>query len=154
MNKKVRDISCSLLFLITGVFIFIQSLEIKAMMGKDIGSAFMPKVIAIALIGISVLKLILTLLDMSKPQEKKEDIDNMGGLLTIAALLFYVLTFEFLGFIISTAAYLFFQMTILSNDKNRKLILFGIISIIVSVVIYALFVYLIDRPLPIGILGF
>lgn len=154
MNKKIRDITCSLLFLVTGIFIYAQALGIKSMMGKDIGSGFMPKVIAVSLVAISGLKLILTVLDKSKSQAKKEDVDNMGGLLTISALLFYVLTFEILGFIISTAAYLFFQMTILSNDKNRKIALFAVISISVSVVIYALFVYAIDRPLPYGIFGF
>lgn len=155
MNNKTRDIICSIIFLLTGLFLFQQSLEIKSIMEKDLGSGFMPKVIAVSLVAIAVLKLVLSIVKKdSENKSSKEDSDSMGGLLTIGALLFYVLTFEIIGFILSTALYLFFQITILSNQENRKLGLFLIISIGFSVAIYGLFVYLIDRPLPIGILGF
>ncbi|MDD7391878.1 MAG: tripartite tricarboxylate transporter TctB family protein [Fusobacterium gastrosuis] len=155
MNNKTRDIICSIIFLLTGLFLFQQSLEIKSIMEKDLGSGFMPKVIAVSLVAIAVLKLVLSIVKKdSENKSSKEDSDSMGGLLTIGALLFYVLTFEIIGFILSTALYLFFQITILSNQENRKLGLFLIISVGFSVAIYGLFVYLIDRPLPIGILGF
>lgn len=155
MNNKTRDIICSIIFLLTGLFLFQQSLGIKSIMEKDLGSGFMPKVIAVSLVAIAVLKLVLSIVKKdSENKSSKEDSDSMGGLLTIGALLFYVLTFEIIGFILSTALYLFFQITILSNQENRKLGLFLIISIGFSIAIYGLFVYLIDRPLPIGILGF
>lgn len=154
MNNKTRDIICSIAFLLTGVFLFQQSSKIIPIMEKDLGSGFMPKVIAICLVFIALLKLILTFLSKENKEKKKEDTDNMGGLLTIGALLFYVLTFEILGFILSTAAYLFAQITILSNEKNRNLILFLVISVGTAVSIYALFVYGISRPLPVGLLGF
>lgn len=155
MNNKTRDIICSIIFLLTGVFLFQQSLGIKSIMEKDLGSGFMPKVIAVSLIAIATLKLVLSVVKKdSENKSSKEDSDNMGGLLTIGALLFYVLTFEIIGFILSTALYLFFQITILSNQENRKLGLFLIISVGFSVAIYGLFVYFIDRPLPVGILGF
>lgn len=155
MNNKTRDIICSIIFLLTGLFLFQQSLGIKSIMEKDLGSGFMPKVIAVSLVAIAVLKLVLSIVKKdSENKSSKEDSDSMGGLLTIGALLFYVLTFEIIGFILSTALYLFFQITILSNQENRKLGLFLIISVGFSIAIYGLFVYLIDRPLPIGILGF
>lgn len=155
MNNKTRDIICSIIFLLTGLFLFQQSLGIKSIMEKDLGSGFMPKVIAVSLTTIALLKLVLSIVKKdSENKSSKEDSDSMGGLLTIGALLFYVLTFEIIGFILSTALYLFFQITILNNQENRKLGLFLIISIGFSIAIYGLFVYLIDRPLPIGILGF
>ena len=156
MKNKTRDIICSLLFLALGIFMFSQALKITSIMGKDLGSGFMPKVIAVALVLISLLKLILTFFEKNQSEEEKsnDNQDSKGGLLTIGALLFYVLTFEILGFIISTTAYLFIQMLIFSDDKNRKPLLFLIISVAFSIATYSLFVYVIQKPLPTGILSF
>ena len=156
MKNKTRDIICSLLFLILGIFMFSQALKITSIMGKDLGSGFMPKVIAVALVLTSLLKLIVTFFEKNPSEEEKENNnqDSKGGLLTIGALLFYVLTFEILGFIVSTTAYLFIQMLIFSDEKNRKPLLFLIISVVFSIATYVLFVYLIQKPLPTGILSF
>ena len=156
MKNKTRDIICSLLFLALGIFMFSQALKITSIMGKDLGSGFMPKVIAVALVLISLLKLILTFFEKNQSEEEKsnDNQDSKGGLLTIGALLFYVLTFEILGFIISTTAYLFIQMLIFSDDKNRKPLLLLIISVVFSIATYILFVYVIQKPLPTGILSF
>lgn len=156
MKSKTRDIVCSLLFLIVGIFTFVNALEIKPLMTKDLGSGFMPKVIGVSLVVIAAIKLVLTLTNKKelKNETSNNDIDQKGGLLTIGLFLFYVVTFEMLGFIVSTVVYLFFQMLILSNDKNRNCKLFGLISVAFSVGVYALFVYVINRPLPVGIFGF
>ncbi|PMC67845.1 tripartite tricarboxylate transporter TctB family protein [Fusobacterium nucleatum] len=156
MKNKTRDIICSLLFLILGIFMFSQALKITSIMGKDLGSGFMPKVIAVALVLTSLLKLIATFFEKNPSEEEKENNnqDSKGGLLTIGALLFYVLTFEILGFIVSTTAYLFIQMLIFSDEKNRKSLLFLTISVVFSIATYVLFVYLIQKPLPTGILSF
>ena len=50
--------------------------------------------------------------------------------------------------------YLFVQIYILSNRENRNYKLFALVSVITPIVIYALFVYAIDMPLPEGILSF
>lgn len=156
MNNKTRDYICSLLFLFSGIFIFINSIDIVPLMGKDLGSGFMPKVIGVSLVVISLIKLVLVFYNSKnyKEETKKEDIDSKGGLLTIGISLFYIITFNFLGFITSTILYLFFQMLILSNEKNRNIKLFAVISIGFSVFLYILFVYVISKPLPVGILGF
>lgn len=156
MKNKTRDIICSLLFLILGIFMFSQALKITSIMGKDLGSGFMPKVMAVALVLTSLLKLIVTFFEKNPSEEEKENNnqDSKGGLLTIGALLFYVLTFEILGFIVSTTAYLFIQMLIFSDEKNRKPLLFLTISVVFSIATYVLFVYLIQKPLPTGILSF
>ena len=135
---------------------FSQALKITSIMGKDLGSGFMPKVIAVALVLTSLLKLIATFFEKNPSEEEKENNnqDSKGGLLTIGALLFYVLTFEILGFIVSTTAYLFIQMLIFSDEKNRKSLLFLTISVVFSIATYVLFVYLIQKPLPTGILSF
>ena len=154
MTNKQRDYACSVLFLIFCSFMFIQSLSIHSMMDKDVGSGFVPKIVAMAIIVISAIKLLLTFLSKKSEEAKKSDEDIMGGLLTIVLLAIYVVLFKPLGFILSTFIYLFFQITLLSTEKNRNLILFGIISVVAPVVIYALFVYVIKMPLPTGLLSF
>ena len=155
MTDKKRDLLCSVIFLVFGIFMFVQSAAIKPLMGsKDLGSGFVPKIIAGCIIVIAGVKLIMTL--TSKKEEKKieNDEDKMGGLLTIALLLIYSVLFNTLGFILSTVLYLFAQMLILSVERNRKIPLFAVIAVVAPVVIYALCVYVIKMPLPAGLLSF
>jgi hypothetical protein len=154
MKDKTRDLLCSVLFLTFGIFMFFQSLGIVSKIERDLGSGFMPKIVAGVLIAISIIKLIVTLTSKKENMVEETDRDMLGGLLTIAVLAAYVLLFDILGFLISTTVYLFLQILILSNEKNRRIGLFAIISIIVSVVIYILFVYVIKMPLPYGIFEF
>lgn len=154
MTDRKRDISCAVLFLVFGVFMFFQALPIEPIMGKDLGSGFVPKIIAGAIIVIALVKLALVLFSKEKETKLKNDDDMMGGLLTVAALLVYMSIFKSVGFILSTALYLFVQITILSDEKNRNLPLFGVISVVAPLAIYALFVYAIKMPLPTGIFSF
>ncbi|MEA5137451.1 MAG: tripartite tricarboxylate transporter TctB family protein [Candidatus Fimivivens sp.] len=154
MTNKQRDILCSVLFLVFGAFVFVQALPIKPVMGKDIGSGFMPKIIGASIIVIAAVKLVLTLISKASAAKASTDDDLKGGLWTIAALLAYVLLFDRLGFILSTALYLFVQILVLSNEQNRNLKLFVAISVVTPVAIYALFVYVIKMPLPAGLLNF
>lgn len=154
MTNKQRDILCSVLFLVFGAFVFIQSLPIKPIMGKDLGSGFMPKIIGAAIFIIAAVKLVLTLMSRAPSAKAASDDDLKGGLWTIAALSAYVLLFDRLGFILSTALYLFVQTLVLSNEQNRSLKLFAAISVVTPVAVYALFVYVIKMPLPAGLISF
>lgn len=154
MTNKQRDLLCSILFLACGVFVLTQSATIKPIMGKDLGSGFMPKIVAAAMILLSGIKLILTLISKKPAAKLESDDDLLGGLMTIMALSAYVLLFEYLGFILSTGLYLFIQILLLSNEKSRNIKLFAAISVITSVAVYAIFVYVINMPLPAGFIAF
>ena len=154
MTDKKRDLVCSVVFLVFGGFMFFMSMSIQPMMEKDVGSGFVPKVIAAAIVVVAFIKLVLTLVSKKESGAAGTDEDMKGGLLTIAALAAYVLLFQTLGFIISTVLYLFVQITVLSNEENRSMPRFGIISVVTPVVVYVLFVYVIKMPLPIGLFGF
>lgn len=154
MTNKQRDLLCSVLFLACGVFILTQSAAIEPIMGKDLGSGFMPKIVAAVIIVLSGIKLILTLISKKQAAKVESDDDLRGGLLTILALSAYVLLFEYLGFILSTGLYLFIQILVLSNEKNRNIKLFAAISVITPAAVYAVFVYVINMPLPAGLIAF
>lgn len=154
MTNKQRDYLCSILFLIFGIFLFIQSMGIKTLMSQDVGSGFTPKIVSGAIVVCSIWKLALTVLSKKADTGSKSDDDTKGGIFTICLLAAYVLLFDSLGFLISTVVYLFLQILVLSNENNRNLPLFGIISVVAPVVVYVLFVYVIKMPLPTGPMGF
>lgn len=153
MSDKKKNILISILFIIFGAFVYVQSLEIDTVMQNDVGSAFFPKVVAVAIIGIGMLKLVLSFKENDdKPKEESKSV--AGGWLTILLLGVYVMIFNRIGFIISSAIYLFFQILVLAPKEKRNIPAFSITAAVTPVFIYAVFVYAINMPLPKGIFGF
>ncbi len=154
MSDKKKNILTSVIFLAFGAFVYIESLGIKHMMANDVGSAFFPKVISIAMIAVAVVRLVMSLREPETEKKGGTGNDPKGGLLTILLILAYVMAFNSVGFLISTAIYLFLQMLVLTPAEKRKLPILAIISIAAPLFIYTLFVYIINTPLPKGIFGF
>ena len=118
------------------------------------GSGFFPKVLAVGIIITALVELYLTYRSNDQTKDDPSDNDIKGGVLTIACICAYVALYDILGFLISTIAYLFFQMVVLSNEKNRNLKQFAIVSVLSAIVIYVVFNNLIGMSLPDGILEF
>lgn len=153
MNTKQRDIICSIAFIIFGMVLYVAALSVNSVIANDVGPAFMPKVIGVFIAVLAALKLVLSIMSKgNKAKATNEDIK--AGVFTIIALLAYVLLFNPLGFIVSTALYLFAQFMILSTENNRNIKQFTILSIVTPLIIYFLFVYGFKLILPSGILGF
>ena len=153
MTDKKRNLIVSFMFMAFGVFLLVESMGIKHMMKNDVGSGFFPKIIAIVMIAVSVIRLIMTLLEPSG-ETNTSDSDMVGGWLSILLIVAYVMAFRSVGFIIDTVIYLFIQMLILTPKEKRNMLMIGIISIIAPICIYTLFTYVINTPLPKGIFGF
>lgn len=154
MSEKQRDLIGSIVFLIFGIFLFAISFTVKSIIENDVGPAFMPKVVAVAIVIVSASKLVIALKNHSpKYTEKRQsEDDKMGSLMTILNLAAYVILFEPLGFIISSIVFLTLQMTILADKTHFKPVKFGIISISATLAIYFLFVYAFNLMLPEGLL--
>ena len=153
MSNKEKNLVVSLVFMAFGIFLFVESMGIKHMMKNDVGSAFFPKVVAVAITGVSVIRLIMTLREPAS-ERKKSNSDLKGGWLTIVLIAAYVMAFQPVGFIISTMVYLFLQILVLVPKEKRSWPLTVIISVVSPIAIYALFTYAISSPLPKGIWGF
>lgn len=153
MSNKEKNLVVSLVFMVFGIFLFVESMGIKHMMKNDVGSGFFPKVVAVAIIGVSVIRLVMTLREPAG-ERKKSDSDLKGGWLTIVLIAVYVMAFQPVGFIISTMVYLFLQILVLVPKEKRSWPLTVIISVAAPIAIYALFTYAISSPLPKGIWGF
>ena len=153
MSNKEKNLVVSLVFMVFGIFLFVESMGIKHMMKNDVGSGFFPKVVAVAITGVSVIRLIMTLREPAG-ERKKSNSDLKGGWLTIVLIAAYVMAFQPVGFIISTMVYLFLQILVLVPKEKRSWPLTVIISVAAPIAIYALFTYAISSPLPKGIWGF
>ena len=153
LSNKKKSILTSVLFLIFGVFLFVQATGVKHMMKNDVGSGFFPKVIAIAIIAAAAIRLVMALRE-KESESKASGSDMAGGWITIALIGIYVLAFNPVGFIISTIVYLFAQILVLTPKEKRNWITISAISIIAPFALYALFTHVISSPLPKGIFGF
>lgn len=121
MNDKTKNLICSGVFFLFGAFLYFESLSIKVLMTKDLGSGFFPKVIAVSIMVMAIVELIITLTNKRIVKDEKTDRDIKGGLLTIMCMAAYIALYDSLGFLLSTALYLFFQILILSTEKNRRI---------------------------------
>ena len=156
MTNKMRDIICSVIFLIFGAGMFYLSTGVRKMIATDVGSGYVPKFIAVCIMITAGAKLLFALMDKSASAKKKEtsNQDLVGGIGTVALMAFYVFAFDKFGFLIASIIYTFAQITLMSNKNNRKIPLFAIISVALPVGVYLMFNYVIKMPLPKGILGF
>ena len=156
MTNKKRNLITSVIFLVFGAFMLVQSLAVPHKIPSDVGSGYVPAFISICLLVVSGAKLILTLLDKDPADDvvKASGWSMKGGIVTMAIMLVYMLTFEPVGFILSSIVFLFALMNWFANNENRKPILFAIIAIVLPIAIDALFVFVIKMPLPKGLIGF
>lgn len=156
MTNKVRDAICAVIMLAFGTVMIVLARGIPHKIASDVGSAYVPTFIGICIIVVAAAKLILTFIKKNPAADQKIEFnqDALGGFGTIALMVAYMLMFEPVGFIVSSALYLFVQMVLLSNKQNRNPILFAVIAVALPTAVDALFVYAIHMPLPVGILGF
>ncbi len=175
MSKENRDLVLGGVTLSVSIIIFIASFSIRKLVVSRIGAAFVPQLAAVLLGAFSTVVIVQALLSMRR---KKALIAAAAGssvapptgtqpapatgedrsgkrlvAVTIGLLILYAFLLDFAGFILSTAIYLFLQFVILTMNRKRNFLLFALISAVVSIAIYAIFVYGFELMLPAGLLG-
>ncbi|MBQ8093947.1 MAG: tripartite tricarboxylate transporter TctB family protein [Clostridia bacterium] len=78
--------------------------------------------------------------------------DMISVVLTCAVILIYVAVLDTLGFILATIVYLFCQMMVLAPKNKRNPVLFIVISIVFTVLIFIAFRIGLKQLLPRGII--
>lgn len=156
MSNKVRDIIVSVVMIVLGAGMLVFINPLRDVATSDVGPAYVPTLVAVCIIVSAAAKLILSVLDKDPDNNVKHKVfeDNFGGIATILLMAAYVLLLEPVGFIIASIVYLFLQILLLSDNTNRKPVLFAIIAVIIPIAISALFFYVIQVQLPVGIIGF
>ena len=156
MTNKMRDILCAVIVIAFGAAMIYFVKDVRRVIRTDVGSAYVPMFIGWCIIATVASKLLYSLFSKSKEENKKIvfDQDFFGGIGTIILMVLYMLAFQPIGFVVSSAVYLFVQMLIFSNRDNRKIILFALVAVLLPLAVDALFVYVIHMPLPVGVFGF
>ena len=164
MKKQMRnDFISAGIAIAFGIFVYIMSGSIVVKRkGGDIGSTFLPQLIAGIMIGLGILLFISTFLKLRRETSQAPKEEKDGGkewiptLLSFANIIVYVLIFKPVGFIISTFIFLVAQMWIMSPVRKPSLKQAGIwvlIAVITTLAIYFLFTKAFSMPLPKGILS-
>lgn len=159
MRKARQDFFSGLFFLAFGIYMYVYSFNIPNPIKIGVGAGFLPRLIGAVFVILSIILIVSTkikmqkMLDSEDEQDTKNEINKKSVVLSIGALLIYVLLLKLVGFIIMSTLYLFFAFNLLSPKEERNLLLFAIISVVIPVSVYLLFVKGFDLILPSGILG-
>ena len=159
-SKKEADILSSPVLIAFGVVVYIISMSYNIVrMENDLTDAWLPKVCGGAIAILAAVRLVGALLNKDANYAKRversaEDIsDTLRGAGSVLLLLLYVFSYRSVGFIISTAVYLFVQLTIYTEKGKRHWLLTVAISVLMPILLYLLFVKALNYTLPTGILG-
>lgn len=170
MIKKYGDVYAGIFLMVFAVIIYAATYSFQRLTVSQIGSEFVPRLVAI---GIFLLSLLLLINGINHARQNKADhaakehtsephtakksiVFNHGSfpvVATIVLLILYIALIREIGFLIMTTVYLVLQFYILAGKSQRHLPLFLTLSIAVSVSVYYVFRYGFNLMLPAGIFG-
>lgn len=144
MNDRSKEMLAGALFILLGLFFFINSI------GMTLMNAIYPRTLCVLMI---LLGAVIGVQAYRKEDSSKEekDMDYKRVFASILTLIIYLLVLEKLGFIISTTLMVFLIPTMLGYKNVKVKLLTGII---LSLTIYLVFGKLLSVHLPKGILYF
>ena len=160
--KKYGDLVVSIFYLILGAALIIGARALPKSKVMEIGPDFMPTVVGVLILILAALLLRNTITDFKSNAEKAEkegpeQCDYKRVLASLVSSIVYVNVLKPVGFILSTLVYLFLQIFILAPDDQRKpknLVLYLILDVIFTLIVYFLFRYGFKIVLPAGLIAF
>lgn len=179
MVSKYEDIFSGFFLLVVSAIMFVATFSFQALTTTFVGPAFMPQIISVT---IAIFSLVIIASGFKKAKNTKAETQADGltetaeekgtgeevyagefleekesgykaVLITLAAMAIYIFLIPIIGFLITTAIYLFVQMLILCHKTKIRIALFAVISVVSSVLIYYLFRNVFFVMLPTGIIG-
>ena len=172
MQKIKKDFIIGLFFLVLGLLYFFSAFSIgtyKGYASQNISSAFIPKVLGIFLVLLSASLLLQTYMVWCRLKAARkagrETADPNPGFLffkpeeirsflaVFGVLIVYITLLEPVGFLLTSVFFLFAAIKIMAPEGKFNWQVTAIISLVVPVCVYGLFVYGLDMVLPSGILG-
>ena len=166
--KKYRDVIAGAFFLIVAAILYTSSFSIITSIPGRLGAEFMPRVVAATMAILSVILIITGIRPIiasrrtSKDAETKEQAtayaqemhEHKQVLLMLLVVAIYIFLLGSLGFVFSSMGFLFAMMNIMSAQKKKPILFYGIIALVSSVGIYYLFRFAFHLYLPAGIYPF
>lgn len=165
--SRYKDAATGLFSVALGVVLFALSFQVKDFASVGVGAGFLPRLTAILFVALGCFLAFQGVKSArsipaakTSAQEKNAGPDKQpasGGMkqvyLSMLLLCAYVALLQPAGFIIASTLFVFLQIVILSKGLKRNYVLFGIVSVVSSVVAYYLFVRVFQVMIPAGILG-
>ncbi|WLG95809.1 tripartite tricarboxylate transporter TctB family protein [Pseudomonas sp. FP198] len=155
-SYKRNELIAGLAMLGAGVAYLILTMNLPRR--GTIDAAFVPWVLAVALCLLGALQLWAwrKLPDKSaEPSEKPEAIDYPTVIKSVALVLLYTALMQPVGFLITTALYLYAQFIVLTPaDEKVKHLRYTLIAVVSAVLIFYIFRHGFDLLLPVGLLDF
>jgi len=163
-----KNIVTGVVLLLFSIATLAASLNIRELKGfgvPPLSGAFVPRLWAVIL-GLLSLSLFLRGLRERKAYMKAGKITpfvfnfpeffdkNREIILTFVSIALYIALIGYIGFIITTAFFLFAQIMILSPFGKRNFLAAGIISVVTPVLLAWFFVVFLKMLLPRGLIGF
>ncbi len=164
--KNKEDFFLGLIFAMFGICYLLESIRLPDKGIDALGAGFLPEILGgLAIFCGGILAVVSVKGGGKEPSEtftseekaieseaQEEETDWKAVGLSLALLLAAVFSIESVGFIIVGALYLFFQILILSPEKDKKIWIYAVIAIGVSIGVYLLFKYAFHIMLPNGLL--
>ena len=156
--KKYGDIIVGIFYAVLGIALIVVARMLPKSQVMDIGPDFMPTVVGTLILVLSVILLVQSVRELKKNPDKeygKDESDYKRVLLSLILALLYVFLLKPVGFIICTLVYLFCQIYVLAPDSHRTkkdMIMYLIIDVVFTLIVYYLFRIGFKIVLPAGIL--
>lgn len=155
---KKREIALGCFMIVASVIYLLMAKNLPSNHIGIVTAAFVPYALGIIMFGLGLMQLhnarkIPSKTEGGKPAEKEEvDYPTVGK--TVALITGFAALMPIVGFPIMTVVYLFLQFIVLTPGYSKpNYVLYGIISVIASAVIFLTFRYGFDLMLPTGLLG-
>ena len=157
---RYKDVLGGLFWLVVAVGMYYASFSIRVLTigggsTSFVGSGFMPRLVAIGMMVLSLTimwqswqKLKFAQTDASSKDSCSFQEKYLPVVVSIGLLVAYIAFMEILGFVIMTAVYLCGQMFILATPEHRRPVLFVVISVVSALAIYYTFVEVFQLMLP------
>ncbi len=163
--NRYKDISAAIAVLIIALIFFIAAGYLDESPISTMGPEFMPRVVSGLVFFLGAINFYNAFKKLkSTPKPTKEETVKPKvtfkewfyahlDWVSAALMLAYVLSMDFLGFVISSSIFCFLQMHIMTCKQKRNYIIICLVSFVLPALIYYVFVNFFYLLLPAGLLG-
>ena len=157
--KKYRNLIFGIASMGLSVFYLVFSTQIKTkpkLTPSYASDRIMPTILGILLAILSVILIIQGVRQLKAEDEgdarKLDRADTLAVILTFAVIIGYIALMQPLGFCLSTVIYLFLQMLVLAPPDKRNYLLFAIVAVAFTAIVFVAFRVGLQQLLPRGVI--
>lgn len=163
--NRYKEIVLGLVMVVFSLFYLYQASIIKVRSTVVVSAKLIPELLGLLVLVLGVLQMVagakaLAAVLIADHQDGNKEVfmneeerhDVKPIFLTFVLIIAYAVSFEFLGFIVSSTLCMFFQMMILTPKSVKRPAYFFFISLVVAVAVYLAFNKGLNLSLPRGIL--